>query len=136
MAIDKKEQIRRVKVFKHEFNRLVQYFGLYDWEIFFKEDKESKRYKAYCTWEKIKSNEESNGQQAIIFYAKKWIEDKEVSDKEIKQTTFHEFMELLLGRLRDFSVNTSIVISEREIDTEIHRIIGIFENTIYKRGLI
>ena len=61
MAIDKKEQIRRVKVFKYEFNRLVQYFGLYDWEIFFKEDKESKRYKAYCTWEKIESNEESNG---------------------------------------------------------------------------
>jgi hypothetical protein len=135
-VISNKEKKRRINLFKSEFNRFVDYFGIYDYEIYFEENKKIKEYKAYIEVEHLISNKESNGQIVLIFYTTFWIIDKNTKDDEIKKVAFHEFLELLLIKLRDYAVNTSVVISEREIDVEVHRIIRILENTIYKRGLI
>ena len=134
--MNKKEKDRRVEIFINEFNRLIEYFGIYDWGIYFEEDKTTKKYRAYIQIEYLNSNIESNGQIVEVCYAKFWIENEEVKEEEIKEVAFHEVLELILNRLRNYGSNTSLVISEREIDSEVHRIIRIFENRIYKKGLI
>lgn len=136
MAVTKKEKNRRIKLLIEECNRIISYFGLYEWRVYFQYDEQIKEYTAYCEVYTPKSNAESDHQLAGIFYSTDWIMDEDTKDEDILATAFHEIMELLLMKLRRFAENTSLVISEREIDTEIHRIIRIFENRIYKRGLV
>lgn len=135
-SISGTEKNRRINLFKSSFQKFIDYFGVYDYAIHFFEDEDTEEYSAYVKTRGKMSNSEGEGQVASVFYSKTWIEGKNLKNDEIKKVAFHEFLELLLLKLRDYAMNNTIVISDREIDNEVHRIIRIFENTIYERGLI
>ena len=112
MVISKKEKNRRIILFIDECKRIIEYFGLYDWRVYFSYDEQTEEYNAYCETNRIISNNEGDNRLIGIFYSTKWLEDKDVKDKEILTSAFHEIMELLLTKLRYFAENISIVISK------------------------
>ena len=89
----------------------------------------------------IGSQEDINARATVYFdtgamlatfcYSENWIEDKKTTEKEIKQTCFHEVFELILAGLRTFSEDRETYISEREINIEVHRIIRKMENIVF-----
>jgi len=116
----------KVKLFKDSITKYIDFFSLHEWEIYFEEDDE-KGTIASTRWH------EMNGAQNVIFsWGKDWIEDKTTTKEEIYKASFHEVLELLLAKLRDFSSNTTKKISKREVDTEVHRVIRIMENKVFK----
>jgi len=126
-----------IKYFKDEVNRFIDYFGLYDWRVYIEEqtDKDSL---ASCHWHELRyrENDDHNGggQTATIYYSKHWVENKKTTKEQLSRTAFHEVLEIMLCKLRDYAVNTKYLVTEMEIDNEIHRLIRIFENKLH--GLI
>lgn len=120
---------RNIKMFKKYVRYYIDIFNLHNWEVVISEG-ESDTSSASCLWWSIDDYPNGCGQIASIYYDKNWIKNKKLKRSEISRTAFHEVIELLLSKLRDYSENTEKVISSYEIDNEIHNIIRIMENKI------
>jgi len=120
----------RIKVFTDAVIFYQNLFNLMNWEICIeRHDEDDARASAYFgTWEDGQFN---SGRIANVCYSMDWISSKDLTDYEIKQTAFHEVIEVLLANLRIYSENNKYVISETTIDEEIHSIIRTFENKIF-----
>lgn len=124
----KKTKTDPYKFFNSEIKRFVNYFGLHEWEIEISDDA-GDNDRAMTSWYPL--NHESYGSQIInISYNKEWLSDKTTAKEEITRVVFHEIMEVMLSRLRSLCLNTEIKISDREVDSEIHRVIRTFENKV------
>lgn len=123
----KKSSEQKIKFFEKEVLRFINIFGLNDWEIYIEEEDDDADIKGLLICDDMSSN-----RIATIRYSIYWINGQDLTDEEITKTAFHEVMELLLTKLRGYSNNKEILISEREVDEEIHRIIRTMENTILK----
>jgi len=115
-----------IEFFKNEVNSFIDFFGLNDWEIYIEDDDDDSILGV------LECDGMDSNRLATIRYSNDWISSKETTKYDISKTAFHEVMELLLIKLRSYSNNTELLVSEREIDEEVHRIIRTFENTILK----
>lgn len=68
--------------------------------------------------------------QFTIKVNKTWIDSKSATKFEIDRTAFHETLEMVMARLRDFANNSYESVNPREVDGEIHRFIRIMENKV------
>lgn len=99
----------------------VKYFNLEEYEIVFKHTKIDGAYADTCT--------DAQSHQALIRLNVVWPESP--TELTIRQTAFHEVIELLLGRLRCFS--SSRFVLEREIDEAVHGVIMRLQNTVFRQ---
>jgi hypothetical protein len=107
--------------FKREINHWLQYFGLIDFDVRILHLKERDFLLGGLSYNVM-------NRTANITLNTSWIETK--PDKyELAKTAFHEVVELLLSQLRNYSES---YISEDEVNREIHKIIVIFENTVFQ----
>jgi len=120
-----KKQFDNIKFFEDEVYRFIDMFGLNDWEVYVDET-EDNDIKGELVFDELDSN-----RTVMIFYSSSWLKDEKNKD-EISKTAFHEVMELLLVKLRGYSNNKEFLISYREIDEEVHRIIRTLENVVFK----
>jgi hypothetical protein len=118
-----------INLFKKYVNKYINFFGMFDWEINFAICHE-KNADASCAYYRLDEAGEGCGQTVTFRYSLDWI-DSNVEEDEIERTAFHEVLELLLSKLRDFSSYKDVHISDREVDNEIHRVIRIFENKVF-----
>lgn len=123
----------KIDYFKKEVFRFIDFFGLIDWEVYVFEQDKREDSLASCRWHGISPelNGEGNGKNASICFGIKWIKDPQTTKLELSKSAFHEVTELLLANLSDYSNNNSIIISQREIENEIHSIIRRLENRVF-----
>ena len=120
---------QKIKLFRSECQRFIEFFGLHEWQIQYKQHDLSDNARAMCSTSGIMSNVEGDGQQATLSYDIEWIRESDAD--EISICAFHEVMELMFMKLRDYSTNNQFIVTWREVDDEFHRIIRRFENKIY-----
>ena len=123
--ISDKEYNRRVKLFQDSIKKYIDYFGLIDYELFFDEQHNIEN-QASVYW---RSN--SGDQNVTVTHTVEWLKNSETKDNEIIKCAFHEVMEILLSHLSDFGTDRERNITEREIITEVHRIIRVMENKVF-----
>jgi len=120
---------KKINFFKNETRRFMDFFGLHNWDITFAIEEDSDN-EASC-WSS--SIEDLNSNRTItIAYEVEWLK-QENNLKVISKTAFHEVMEIMLMKLRLFAENKTLLVTEREIDDEVHNIIRIFENRIFDK---
>ena len=117
---------QKVKFFITEIRRIQKDLSLLTWDIGIDESELLDSDCAETQWFNSLNNDGSN-RVAIILYNKTWIE-KDVSYEDITKVAFHELLEIMLSKLRNFSENNELYISKREVDEEIHSIIRTLEN--------
>ena len=122
---------QKIKFFKTECQRFIDFFGLYEWQVFFKAHDLNEYARAMCSASGYIDNHQGDGQQSTISYDEEWISDKQTEPMEISMCAFHEVLELMLMKLRYFAANNELIIQEREVDEEIHRVIRRLENKVY-----
>ncbi len=107
------------ELFKKSIYKWLDYFGLKKWDVslFYEEyDMESN---ANIVW--------NYSNKIVSFYLNPNLD----KDEDIDKLAFHEVVELLLAKLRNYSLNTKYVISDEEVDASIHTVIRTLENTLY-----
>lgn len=122
---------QKIKYFVSECDRFIDFFGLHEWQVFYDAHGHEIGARAMCTTSGIIDNASGDGMQAALSYDIGWLSDKRIDKREISICAFHEVLELMLCKLRDYAYNQTMIIHEREIDDEVHRIIRRFENKIY-----
>ena len=123
--------MNKVKLFKDSIKKYIDYFGLWEWEYHIKES-EIPNYRARTSYYDIEENPEGSGYIVTFFYNVAWLKDKETNKEEIDKVAFHEVLELLFCKLRDWSENNNFHITKYQVDEEVHRIIRRLENKIWK----
>jgi hypothetical protein len=108
------------ELFKKCVGYWLKFYGLYGWDLRFlhQEDDDSLAYTSYNILNR----------SASVILAKEW--DRPVTDRELDKIAFHEVGEVLLLRLRHIA--EARFISDEETGEEIHNIIRILENVIWK----
>ena len=113
------------EIFKKECQKWIEIFGLKNWQINYVHKK----------LEKARARTSFNcvGGIATIFLNTNWDEDAtyyfDVND--IRKSAFHEVCELLLGRLNNM-VEQRYALHGEDAEEEVHRIIRILENVLWK----
>jgi hypothetical protein len=128
MEMNKKQ---KVSFFKSEFKRYVKLFNLLDYAYFYQEiDGDS--YCACIDASEYNDTAEDGQRNIVLRWSKQWINDEK--DKYgLSAVAFHEALEVALNPLRQLASHRDILVTNREVDLEVHRIIRIFENTIFKK---
>lgn len=125
MTAKKKLTIKeKSKLFEDYIKKYMDYFGMVDYQINF-DSVDDTGCRAKCQWHYM-----SGSQMFTFCWSTNWLKDKKTDEKDIKRTAFHEVLEAMFSKLRDYSENIDKVVTEREIDCEIHRVIRTMENKI------
>lgn len=125
--------MNKIQLFKNSVKKYIDYFGLWEYEYYIlKKEKDSDNRASVNTWS-LKERPQGSGFIATFYYNKHWLSDKETCKEEIDKVAFHEIIELLFIKLREWSQNNKFYISEYQIDEEIHRIIRRFENKVWEK---
>ena len=112
------------QLFQSHVYKWINYFGLKSWHIQFKHE-DIGTANAQVAFREISG-------VAEFTLNKTWYEQTEEKKiKTIKRSAFHEVIHLLLGKIDALALSRSI--SEKELDKEIHEVVRILENTIYKQ---
>jgi hypothetical protein len=109
-----------LKLFKKEFEKWINYFGLLDFDIQIKISENNSDTLAVTTvlhQDKI----------AVISITKLW---DELNDYKIRETAFHEVIEVLLSRLRNMACGT---FSDEAVNETTHAVIARLQNSIFKK---
>jgi hypothetical protein len=126
----KMNKIQKVKYFEDRVKFWFKYFGMVDYEVSVNK-KVNDNAIATCYWHNLQDKPFEDGRIFNIVYSNEWILS-DIGKDEIDMVAFHETLEAMLYRLRDFAFNQEYVVSAREIDSEIHKIIRTFENTVFE----
>lgn len=118
-----------ISIFKNAVEDAINFFGLYDYE-FVVEKQEKKIARASYYYHNLDDEPDSDARIFTICYSECWIEDKTTTKDDIIKTAWHEVFESMFYRLLDYSLNTQYIVQPREVDSEIHKIVRIFENKI------
>ena len=124
-----KEQ--KIKFLKSEFQRFVKYFNLLDYEYFY-EESDDVNMRCSVKWWPYNDKFNADARSISFGWSKAWIESK-ITKYEISKCAFHEVIEVLLLPLRELAESREIVVTERKVKLENHRIIRILENTIFEK---
>jgi len=113
---------RHFQIYKKECEKWVQRLGLQRYRITYRHEEIEERIYGYC-----QANIEAGC--AAIGLNKEW-EDEDVTDYMLRQTAFHEVVELLFQRF--YQLAESRYATESEIETERHTIIRSLESAFFK----
>lgn len=108
-------------IFKNEAIKWLDYFGLKGWRIFWKHEKLDADF-AQVRYNILARN--------AVLVLNTEFDTCGYSEDQIRSSAFHEVCELLFVRLAD--IGKMRFVTEVEIDEEVHNLIRIFENTIFK----
>jgi hypothetical protein len=112
-------------VFKEEFLRWVDIFGLKGWEIIFEHKDPPEASRAYIGYT-------VTGRCATVFLSPEWENFSEPpTNQMVKKSAFHEACELLLARL--YMLSMERYVQKDEIKEEIHAIIRTLENVLFPK---
>lgn len=116
---------KQFEIFKEECEKWVDYFGLKNWQIYYRHVK-VEDCRANCAFNCV-------GGIATLTLNTDWNEmsDDFVNDDAVRKSAFHEVCELLFGRINDM-VGQRWGLIEADAEEEIHRLIRILENVIFK----
>ena len=128
MKKEDKLNIKR-KIFKDAMNHCIKFFNMEDCEFTLIEIEDSS-IRGRCNYWNMNTTPYSDPRTFTINYDKSWLEDKDTHSEEIKKVAMHEVLEAWLSKLRDYSMNNSYIVTEREVDGEIHKVIRLFENKL------
>lgn len=113
------------KVFKGEFLRWIDIFGLKAWEIFFDHREPPEPCRAYLSYN-------TSGRVATVMLSPAWENFDEPPTKEmIRKVAFHEACELLLARFNILAQERYV--QRDEIREELHTIIRTLENVVFPK---
>jgi hypothetical protein len=113
---------KHLSVFRAEATKWMQAFGLVDWEVVIDLTDDFPENRASCLASSLEDR------CAHLLLTREW--DYPPADDELRMCAFHEVMELLLMNLRS-AVDVRGV-DTRLVDQEMHRLIRIFENAIWR----
>ena len=111
------------RVFTQEAQRWIDRFGLKDWEVIFECNDDFPDNRASCCASSLEDR------VCRIVLTETW--PARPSRMEIAMSAFHEVMELLFMQMR-YSITSIPGVDERLVDAEVHRIIRIFENAVWR----
>jgi hypothetical protein len=115
---------KQFKIYKKEVKKWIKIFGLYGWTIKYIHDQP-------ILGDGLAGVLPDLDARTVVFILNEdWVIPPK--KKDIKLVAFHEVMELLLFRLNTLA-KARYMQSEYDIDEEIHNIIKIFENRIFKK---
>jgi len=109
-------------IFKQECQKWIEFFGLFGWDVFYYHENLKNRMFANCTYTGF-------NRIASIRLNKEFLKEH-YSVYQLKQTAFHEICELLFARIH--IINDSRFCGNDEMEEEIHNIIRILENKLFK----
>jgi hypothetical protein len=121
----------KIKFLKSEFQRFIKYFNLLDYEYFY-DEYESDNFRCAVSWYSYDHSDNPGAKTIEFKWSKNWIESK-IDKYELSKVAFHEAMEILLLPLRELASCRNIIVTNREIELENHRIIRTLENTIFEK---
>ena len=117
---------RNSKIFKEEFLKWVDIFGLKGWRFHFVcSDLEDERGRVtYGTVDRV----------ATVVLNKNWKEPKgiDITEKDIRECAFHECCEIWFARIRDIA-KQRFGLLEEDIDEEVHNLIRTLENILWEK---
>lgn len=116
---DKNGTLTGYKKFQNYAKEYITLFNLKDWEILFKLDKLEDMF-AHVEWD-------HSSRLATIYIDRAWVQNKKTEERYIRLVAFHEILELLFGKIRDFSMSESPKRFDT-VDEAVHEIIRVFEN--------
>ena len=114
---------KHFQIFKKECRKWIDLFGLKGYDYTIKWGDLSDCY-ADCSYNVVQ-------RWAVIRLMKTW--GRKITSIELKQSAFHEVCHILFGIINVLA--KSRFIGEEEVDEEIHNLIRIFENTIFKQRI-
>lgn len=113
------------KIFKQECKKWIDFWGLYDWKIEIKhtvlEDSKAEFWAS-----------DLEDKYAWIILNKDWGEKETVNDMNVRESAFHEVMEIRYAKLADLAKKRFI--SETQIQEAVHDLIRQDENIIFRKG--
>lgn len=104
----------------------LNYFGLLQWEVHFYYEALNPDARSSVEWGELR------GRIACFYINPEWIEEKDLSNGEIKRVAFHEVIELLLCELRHLANHPEESRTYDLVDKEVHSVIRVLENTLFK----
>ena len=117
----------RINYFEKCVKYCIKYFNMEDCELII-EESDDVTVRGRCNYWTIEQMPMFEPRIYSIQYSKEWI--KTATKDDIKKTAMHEVLEAWLSKLREYGRNKTIIISEREIDSEVHKIICFFQNKL------
>lgn len=122
--VDKKQFQKLVKHFENSVKKYQKMFNLLNYRIsIFEQIKPGVRASCY---------HDNEGRVASICYSLEWLHENP-SLNDIEETAFHEVIELLLSKLRDYSIDLNIQRTTEDVNQEVHNIIRILENILIRK---
>jgi len=130
--MSKKRLNKNIKFFKKCLDEAIEFFGMYSYEfdLCVLDKEKCIKMRATANWWSLENTPNADQRIFSVCYSEEWL-SKESNKKEIRTTAFHEILECMFYRLVDFSLNQNHVVSEREVDSEVHKIIRTFENKVF-----
>ena len=112
------------EVFKKEFLKWVDFWGLKGWAIEFGHTI-NKDARASIAWR-------LTGRIAFVQLSREWEQrDSVITDNEVRKSAFHESCELLMGRL-EMMASGKTQNNKDCVEEEIHNVIRTLENVVFK----
>jgi hypothetical protein len=115
----------KINYFHKCVHHCVKFFNMEDCEVMIQES-DDPQVRGRCMYWTIEQMPVTEPRIYNIQYNKDWV--KTAKKEEIRKTAMHETLEAWLSRLREYGRNKTIIISDREIDSEVHKVICFFEN--------
>ena len=112
--------------YKSECTKWINYFGLVGWDIDYEHSDKNNfdtLYLSYIARDGIEHR------RCTFGLTVDWDKTK-ITKNEIAKCAFHEVLHLMFARIED--IGESRYISRSEISEELHNLIAIFENTLFK----
>lgn len=115
-----KDTKKALTLFQDNVLKFMAYFSLMEWEPVV----------AIVDNDDIRGQCRTDPPARIAYFdlGKSWITQQDPPEIEIRRTAFHEVLELLLIELRSYADEST---NDEIVDGAIHRVIRIFENTIF-----
>jgi len=110
------------KIFQEEAWYWIQRFGLKGWNIHYTHENTDNESFATCA-------HNVSGRVVTLNLEKDW-EDFLVTERQVRQSAFHEVIHILLARLRWLAIERAVGIGD--VDQEIETIIRTLENAVWE----
>ena len=113
-------------IFKEEFLKWVDYWGLRGWELTFRHKPTEDSRAEICL-------NNLDDRQVTVVLSKSWGENDDLCDYEVRRVAFHECAELRYIRLDIMARNRNMAVLDREVTEEVHNLIRQDENLIFDK---
>lgn len=119
---------QKIQLFKDAIYFYIDYFGLKRYEVSICEQIKSSAQASLYGGEHDDTNN-----NITISYSLDWINEKDLTEEDIKSSSFHEVLELFFYEIRN--VMEYRYITKEEPDRVIHNVIRTLENTMFKEHI-